>query len=94
MAALREAPTFEEYGIAGIGLSWVGVFAPRGTPEEAVDRLNRRSASRCKSPEIRQAYAIAGRDPVDNLPKELAAWIRRDMSEWRQVIRSAGIRAE
>ncbi len=94
LAALPDVPTFAEHGIDGVGLSWVGVFAPRGTPEEAIDRLNKEIRSALQSAEIRQAYALAGRDPIGNPSNELAAWVRRDLAEWRQVIRSTGIRPD
>lgn len=94
LAALPEVPTFAEHGIDGVGLSWVGVFAPRGTPEEAIDRLNKVIRSALQSTEIRQAYALAGRDPVGNSPQDLAAWVRRDLAEWRDVIRRTGMRPD
>lgn len=94
LAALPAVPTFAEHGVEGIGLSWVGVFATRGTPDAAIHRLNREIVAALRTPELRQAYAAAGRDPVGNSPDELRQWIRRDLLEWRDVVRSAGIRAE
>ena len=92
LAALPEVPTFAEAGIAGIGLAWVGIVAPAGTPAAAVARLQREIAVALQSPEIRAAYDLAGRTAIGNSPEDFAEWIRRDRAEWREVVRRSGIK--
>jgi tripartite-type tricarboxylate transporter receptor subunit TctC len=94
LAALPDVPTFADAGVPGIGLAWVAVIAPAGTPPAAVSRLQYEVAEVLKSPQIRNAYETAGRTPIGNTPQELAQWIRRDLAEWRTVVRDAGIKPE
>jgi tripartite-type tricarboxylate transporter receptor subunit TctC len=94
LAALPDVPTFSESGVAGIGLAWVAMIAPVGISAGAVARLHHEITEALKSPEIRSAYELAGRTPVGNTPQELAQWIRRDLGEWRTVVRDAGIKPE
>jgi tripartite-type tricarboxylate transporter receptor subunit TctC len=94
LASLPDVPTFAESGIPGIGLAWVALVAPAGTPKSAIDRLQKEVAIALRSPEIRTAYELAGRTPVGNAPEELAQWIQRDLAEWRQVVRDAAIKPE
>jgi tripartite-type tricarboxylate transporter receptor subunit TctC len=94
LAALPDVPTFAEAGIAGIGLAWVGIVAPTGTPVAAVARLQREIATALHSPDIQAAYELAGRTPIGNTPEDFANWIRRDLAEWREVVRRSGIKPE
>lgn len=94
LAALPDVPTFAEAGIAGIGLAWVGIVAPAGTPAAAVARLQREIAQALQNTEIRAAYELAGRTPIGNSSEDFAAWIRRDLAEWREVVRRSGIKPE
>jgi tripartite-type tricarboxylate transporter receptor subunit TctC len=94
LAALPDVPTFADAGVPGIGLAWVALIAPAGTPPAAVSRLQYEVAEVLKSPQIRNAYETAGRTPIGNTPQELAQWIRRDLAEWRTVVRDAGIKPE
>ena len=94
LAALPDVPTFAEAGIAGIGLAWVGIVAPAGTPAAAVARLQREIAAALQRPDLRAAYELAGRTPIGNTPEDFADWIRRDLAEWREVVRRSGIKPE
>ena len=94
LAALPDVPTFSELGIAGIGLAWVGLVAPAGTPSAAILRLQREISIALTQPEIRAAYERAGRNPVGNSPDDFAATIRRDLSDWKDVVARAGIKPE
>jgi tripartite-type tricarboxylate transporter receptor subunit TctC len=94
LAALPDVPTFAEAGIPGIGLAWVGIVAPAGTPAAAVARLQREIAAALQSPDIRAAYELAGRTAIGNTPEDFADWIRRDLADWREVVRRSGIKPE
>ncbi len=94
VAGLPDVPTFEEAGIPGIGLSWVALVAPAATPPRAIARLYREVANALQEPELRSAYLATGRTPVGSSPEVLAQWIRRDLEEWRKVVRSTGLKPE
>jgi tripartite-type tricarboxylate transporter receptor subunit TctC len=94
LAALPDVPTFAELGVPGIGLAWIALVAPAGTPAAAVLRLQQEVAVALKSPEIRAAYDLAGRTAVGNTPDEFAALIQRELPEWRDVVRATGLKPE
>ncbi len=94
LTSLPDVPTFAEQGVAGIGLAWVALIAPAGTPSAAVTRLQIEVARALQSPEIRTAYELAGRTSIGNTPQELSQWIRRDLADWQTVVRDAGIKPE
>lgn len=94
LAAMPQVPTFAESGFPGIGLAWVALLAPAGTPPAVVTRLQQEVASAVQTPEIRTSYEQAGRNPVGSSPNELADRIQRELPEWRALVKSAGIRPE
>ena len=70
------------------------LFAPRGTPEAIVARLNRDVARILNQPAIKERFFQAGVETVGSSPAELAATIKNTMNRLGKVIREAGIRAE
>jgi tripartite-type tricarboxylate transporter receptor subunit TctC len=94
VAALPAVPTFAESGIEGMGMPWVGIVAPAGTPKAAVARLQQEFARALATPEIREANALAGRTTLATAPEKFAEVIRRELPEWRSVIKAAGIKPE
>jgi tripartite-type tricarboxylate transporter receptor subunit TctC len=94
LAALPDVPTFTEAGIPGIGLAWVGLFAPAGTPVAAIQRLRDEVSVALQSPELKAAYDEAGRTPDGGTPQELASRIQRELPEWQGVVRAAQLKPE
>ena len=94
IASLPNVKTFDEVGELGIGVSWVGIVAPAGTPQAIVDRLNREFVRALASPDIKAYYDNAGRTMIANSPEAFAALIRDEIPKWREVIRKAGIKAD
>ena len=94
LVALPDLPTFAEAGVPGIGLTWVGLVAPAGTPAAAIERLNRELVRALQSPEIKAAYEEAGRIVIGNTPEAFTALIRKELPEWGAIVKATGIRPE
>jgi tripartite-type tricarboxylate transporter receptor subunit TctC len=94
LAALPDLPTFAEAGVPGIGMTWVGLVAPAGTPAAAIERLNREVVRVLQSPEIKAAYEQAGRIVIGNTPDAFTALIRKELPEWGAIVKATGIRPE
>lgn len=60
MADFPGVPTFADYGIKGQFEGWAGVVAPKGVPQEVVDRLIEATAKVMSKPEVIQAYKNIG----------------------------------
>jgi tripartite-type tricarboxylate transporter receptor subunit TctC len=93
--AAREFPTMIEAGIAGFEVSgWSGMFAPAGTPREAVSRLAGETAKILRAPDLKERFFVQGAEPVGNAPEEFAAFVRSEIAKWKKVVEASGMRAE
>jgi tripartite-type tricarboxylate transporter receptor subunit TctC len=80
-------PGFEASGFGGIG-------APRNTPPEIIDRLNKEINAGVADPKIRERIAELGGVAVGSTPAEFAAIIAEATAKWAKVIKFAGIKVE
>jgi tripartite-type tricarboxylate transporter receptor subunit TctC len=86
-------PTMTESGVPGLEIdSWIGLFAPTGTPPAAIARLQQ--AITKSMPELRQRFEAAGGELMEAPPDWLNGIIKADYDRWIAIIREAGIRLE
>jgi len=92
---LPDVPTLAEAGarIDNVDM-WYGVLAPKGTPPDVVQRLNREIATVLKQPEIAKAFEAQGMVPATSTPAEFGALIAKDAGRWAEVVRRGNITAE
>ena len=94
-AALPEVPTVAEAGLADFEVTtWYGVLAPAGTPRNVITRLNAELVKIMHAPDLREKLAATGTDPLTSTPEEFAAYIKREIAKWGDVIRKAGVKAD
>jgi tripartite-type tricarboxylate transporter receptor subunit TctC len=92
MEALPNVPTASEQGFNGLEIgSWVGLFAPRGTPPEIVEAAQRHLATALADPEVRKWLGSTGQLPVGNAPAEFAEQFKADVARFAKVIEGAHI---
>ena len=95
ITALPEVATVEESGFPGYeDYTWIGFFAPTGTPRAIIDRLNRSIAAILRLPETRERLAVLGFDPIDNTPAQFTAYIKLEVPKWAKVIKDSGARVD
>jgi len=84
---LPDVPTISEFYPGFDNTIWIGLFAPRGTPEPVIQRL-RRDVSRVLSlPELAEAFANAGGiEPFITSPDEMNRLIKRDQAKFSKLI--------
>jgi tripartite-type tricarboxylate transporter receptor subunit TctC len=88
-------PTFAESGVPGFDLvAWNALFAPRGTPSEAVNLLNAEIAKALAQPEVRARLMRMGFEPGGGSPDRLRTFVESETQRWGQAIRKAGIKAD
>jgi tripartite-type tricarboxylate transporter receptor subunit TctC len=93
--AFPQLPTVAEAGVPGyMAESWYGLFAPAGTPSEAIDRLNRSAAVAVRSEAFRKLGVNEGLVAIARPPEELDRYLRAEEERWRRVIRDAGIKVD
>ncbi|MEA3027434.1 MAG: hypothetical protein QOF91_2719 [Alphaproteobacteria bacterium] len=92
--ALPDVPTVGET-IAGFeATTWNGVGAPRGTPPEIVERLNREINAGLQDAALLKRFADVGGVPIRATPAEMAAMIAMDTDKWAKVVKAAGLQPE
>jgi len=92
---LPNVPTAAEAGLPGYESSaWFGLVAPKGTPHEAVMRLNGEMQKALATKEVKDMLASLAFLPRGGSPQSFAAFIQGEISKWGKVIKSAGIKAE
>lgn len=93
-AAMPNVPTFIESGIPFTVTNWFGLAAPKGTPQESVNLLQKQVAQALQSPAIKDRLKTMGAEPVGSTPEEFGRALRDEMAAWTKVIRNAGIKAD
>ena len=92
---LQDEPTISETAVPGFDASvWFALFAPAGTPQSAIDLLNRQVNAVLALPETREAFLKVGNEPVGGTPDVLAAKVRAELAKWTAIVREKNIRIE
>ena len=90
--ALPDVPSMSEAGIKDYEvLNWFGLFAPAGTPQPIVDRLQVEAAAMFADPETNRRLAGEGAEPVASKPADFAAFVRAEIKKWDEVGKAANI---
>ena len=74
--------------------SWYAVFAPAKTPDEVIARMNREIAAVAARPDVKAKLLEQGADGVSSTPEQLGDMVKREVAEWRAVVRHANIQPE
>jgi tripartite-type tricarboxylate transporter receptor subunit TctC len=92
---LPDVPTLIEAGLVGADVDmWYGLFAPKATPAEIVERLNKEVAAILGSPEAKAAFEAQGLVPSSSTPGALGEIVVKDRTRWADVVKSRGIQPE
>jgi len=90
-----DVPTIAESGVPGYEMGyWFAAYAPAGTPEAVVTRLNEMLTKATTSAAAQQFYKQTGTEPATSTPRELATFQQAESRKWQGIIQRAGIQAE
>lgn len=93
--ALPDVPTLKESGFPKYeAVNWFGILAPAGVSPAIVKRLNQDVLRTLAMPDVREKYAALGAEPLSGTPEETAAFIRREIAKWGEVVRISGARVD
>ena len=94
LPVLPDVPTAAESGLPEFQVGiWHGVYAPKGTPAEAVERLSKALQVALKDSNVVARFAELGTVPsaeADATPAALKAKLESEIARWKPVIESAG----
>jgi tripartite-type tricarboxylate transporter receptor subunit TctC len=89
---LPEVPTISESGLPGFATSqWFGVLGPARLPKPIVDQLHQSLTRATSTPDQKERFTAQAVEVVNSTPEEFAAVIRRELKQWADVIKAAGI---
>ena len=92
--ALPNVPTMSEFVPGFEASSWFGIAAPKETPADIIEKLNRETNAGLADPKIAARLADMGGMPLTGSPADYGKLIAAETEKWGKVIRDAGIKAE
>jgi tripartite-type tricarboxylate transporter receptor subunit TctC len=98
LSAAPDIPTVDEAGLPGFYMTlWNGLWVPKGTPKEAVNRLNAAVVEALTDPAVKQRLVDLGLEIPERdqlTPEALAAWHKAEAAKWWPIIKAANIKPE
>jgi len=98
LAAAPEIPSADEAGAPGVYIStWFGLWAPKGTPAEAISKLTAAAMDAMADPAVRTRLTDLGQEipsPEEQTAQALAAHHKAEIEKWWPIIKAANIKAE
>ena len=95
VAALPEVPTLDEAGVRGFNsISWIGLLAPVGTPQEITDKVSADVRAVLAQEEVRRKLLDLGAVPAGTTPAAFAKLIDDDRRRYAQIIQDRKITVE
>jgi len=91
---LNGVPTVSETVPGFEASAWYGIGAPKNTPAEIVDRLNKEINAALADPKILARLSELGASPIVGSPADFGKLIADETEKWAKVIKFAGIRPE
>jgi tripartite-type tricarboxylate transporter receptor subunit TctC len=91
-SSVRKAPNLN--GGKEAAWDWAGIGAPRNTPTEIIDKLNREINAALADPKIKARLDDLGVTVFANSPADFAKHIADETEKWGKVIRAANIKPE
>ncbi len=95
LPSLPNVPTFAEAGFPNFEIStWYGVWAPKGTPPEVVERLNAAFRAAAESDSVKAVLAEQGTEASPMPTAGFAQFVDSEHRRWTKVIKDAGLKPE
>jgi tripartite-type tricarboxylate transporter receptor subunit TctC len=92
---LPEVPTFTELGYPEIQeYTWVGFFAPAGTPPDVVQKLNEALNRVLQMRDVREHLESLTFEPIGGSPQQFAEYVRSEVAKWAVVVKETGAKVD
>jgi tripartite-type tricarboxylate transporter receptor subunit TctC len=93
LESLPEVPTVDEVGMPGLYvLSWHGLWAPKGTPADVIERLNSAATAALTDPAVMKRLSDIGQDPFPREQLTVGAarkYLAEETAKWAPILRQA-----
>ena len=92
---MPSVPTVNEAGVPKYETTiWLGIMAPKGTPNEVITTLNTAIRKIIAQTEVKDLWAKQGALPLSMSPTEFNKYLEADITKWAGIVRSAGIKPD
>jgi tripartite-type tricarboxylate transporter receptor subunit TctC len=92
--ALPDIPAVKEFVPGYEATVWYGIGAPKKTPAEVVERLNKEINAATTDPKLRGRFGDLGAEPLSMTSGEFAQFIVEETEKWAKVVKFAGLKAD
>ena len=92
--ALPDVPAIGEFVPGYAAASWFGMWAPKGTPKEAIARLNQSVARITKVAEVEARFRADGVEPAHTTPEAFGRFIADEIGKWSKVVKAGNIKVD
>jgi len=92
--ALPDVPTVGEFLRGFEASSWYGIGAPKNTPAEIVEKLNKEINAAIADPGMKAKLAAIGGAPMPGSPADFGRLITDETEKWGKVVRTGGLKPE
>jgi tripartite-type tricarboxylate transporter receptor subunit TctC len=91
---LPDVPTIAESGLPEFkgfeAVGWLGLMAPKGTPQTIIDTLNREAVGILRSAEMQKFIRDRGSEPAPTTPQEMDQFVASEIVEWGKAVKQSG----
>jgi len=92
---LPELPTMQEAGVPGYeATAWFGIVVPRGTPRDAIARINGEVNKALAQADVKEKLAQQGALARSWTPEEFGSFIHNEVVKWAKVVKASGAKVE
>lgn len=92
VAADPNLPTLQESGVPNVASTqWAGLFAPAGTPQPIIDKIQKDVTAILGMPEVKEKLAAVGAAPIPSTPAAFAARIKTERAQLEKIVKAAKI---
>ena len=95
IASIPDVPTFAEAGVPSmVAVTFTGLLAPKGTPNEVLERLSDTLQKILQQAVIKEKFEKLGAEARGSSPKAFTAYLTEEDTRWTPIIKSARIKAD
>ena len=94
LARTSDLPTVAETVPNYEATIWLGLMAPKGTPQAVVDKLNAEVRRIVAQPDTKAAWTKQGATPMSMNPAQFAEYLNKDIAKWGAIVKASGIKPE
>jgi tripartite-type tricarboxylate transporter receptor subunit TctC len=92
---IPDVPTMQEAGFSGYEVTtWYALWAIKGTPKEAFDRMYAETVKAMQQPDMKQIWDAQGATVGGQTPAEFARFVHSEIEKWGKVVKDAGIKID